>query len=94
VVVTQRQCRITVPGLSIKRDFTAARQRLLDDFPNVHEVVATTAPATLLVLYSGSEDPAAWLDALLDSVATRQVTATGRLLRERGVSVGGDDSAA
>jgi len=47
---------ITIPGLSVKRDFTAARQCLLADFPNVHEVIATTAAATLLVLYSGPED--------------------------------------
>jgi hypothetical protein len=42
----QRLCRITVPGLSIESDFTAARERILSDFPNVHEVVATTAPGT------------------------------------------------
>lgn len=90
----QRYCRITAPGLSVKRDFTAARERLLADFPNVHDVVATTAPATLVVLYSGPADVDAWLDALLDSVATRQVTATSRLLCRRGGSSGGDDSAA
>jgi hypothetical protein len=89
----QRLCRITVPGLSVKRDFTAARLRLLDDFPNIHEVIATTAPSTLLVLSSGPEDVDAWLDAL-DSAATRRVTATGRLLSRRSGSSGGDDSAA
>jgi hypothetical protein len=90
----QRHYRITVPGLSVKRDLTAVRERLLADFPNVHEVVATTAPATLLVLYSGPENVDAWLDALLDSVATRRVTATGRLGCWQGGSLGGDDSAA
>ncbi|MCW3027611.1 MAG: hypothetical protein JWN81_822 [Solirubrobacterales bacterium] len=65
-----RICRITVPGLSIRRDFEAARLRLLEDFPNVQEVVATTAPATLLVLYSGADEVDGWLDSLLDSVAT------------------------
>jgi hypothetical protein len=94
MTVMQRHCRIAVPGLSIKRDFTAARERLLADFPNIHEVVATTAAATLLVLYSGPEDVDAWLDALLDSVATREVTATSRLLCWHGGSLGGDDSAA
>jgi hypothetical protein len=67
-----RLCRITVPGLSIRRDFEAARLRLLDDFPNVQEVVATTAPATLLVVYSGADELDAWLDALVDSVMSGQ----------------------
>jgi hypothetical protein len=89
-----RLCRITVPGLSIKLDFTAVRQRLLSDFPNVHEVVATTAPATLLVVYSGPDDADAWCNALLDSIATRQVRATRKLLRWRDGRLGGDDSAA
>jgi hypothetical protein len=62
---TQRLCRITVPGLSIKRDFTAARRRLLADFSDIDEVVATTAPGTLLVASSGPEDVDAWLDVLL-----------------------------
>jgi hypothetical protein len=89
-----RLCRITVPGLSIKSDFTAVRQRLLRDFPNVHEVVATTAPATLLVVYSGPDDADAWCNALLDSIATRQKSATRRLLRWRSGRLGGGDSAA
>jgi hypothetical protein len=90
----QRLCRISVPELSIKSDFTLARQRLLTGFPNVHEVVATTAPGTLLVLYSGPDEADAWYNALLDSIATSQVRATGRLLRWRGGRLGGGDSAA
>ena len=88
-----RLCRITVPGLSIKSDFTDVRQRLLRDFPNVHEVVATTAPATLLVVYSGPDDADAWCNALLDSIAT-QKSATRRLLLWRSGRLGGGDSAA
>ena len=88
----QRHCRITVPGLSVEH-FSAARRRLLADFPGVHEVVATTAPATVLVLYSGSEDADAWRVALLESVVTR-VQSTRRPLSWRGQSMGGDDSAA
>jgi hypothetical protein len=87
----QRLCRITVPGLSVKRDFSAARRRLLAHFPNVDEVVATTAPGTLVVLCSGAEDIDAWLDALLDAVATRQVKATGKLPSWGGRSSEGHD---
>jgi hypothetical protein len=79
----QRLCRITVPGLSIESDFAAARERLLADFPNVHEVIATTAPATLLVLYSGPPEADAWVDALLDSTQTGEVKANRRLLNWR-----------
>jgi hypothetical protein len=88
-----QHCRITVPGLSVK-DFSASRRRLRGDFREIHDVVATTAPATLLVLYSGPEHVDAWLDALLDLVSTRRVTAGGRLLSRRAECLGGDDSAA
>jgi hypothetical protein len=79
----QRLCRITVPGLSIESDFAAARERLLADFPNVHEVIATTAPATLLVLYSGAPEADAWVGALLDSTQTGEVKANRRRLKWR-----------
>jgi hypothetical protein len=89
----QKLCRITVPGLSVKRDFTAARRRLLGEFPDIQEVVATTAPGTLLVLSCDSEDVDAWLDTL-HSLATRDVRKAGRLRRWRGGGLTGDDSAA
>jgi hypothetical protein len=84
---------ITVPGLSIKRDFTAARRRLLVEFPDIQEVIATTAPGTLLVLSCGPEDVDAWLDTL-DSLATRELRKTGGLRRWQGGGLTGDDSAA
>jgi hypothetical protein len=90
----QRLCRLTVPGLSIKSDFTAAHRTLLADFPNVHEVVATTAPGTLLVLYSGPDEANAWCNALLSLIATRQERATRRRLLWRGGRLGGGDAAA
>jgi hypothetical protein len=89
----QKLCRITVPGLSVERDFTAARRRLLGEFPDIQEVIATTAPGTLLVLCAGSEDVDAWLDAL-HSLAACEVPKTGRLRRWRGGGLTGDDSAA
>jgi hypothetical protein len=90
----ERICRITIPGLSVGRDFEAARRRLLADFPGVHEVVATTAPSTLLVLYSGPGEADAWLDALLDSLPPREVRETSRLRGWRDGRRRGDDSAA
>lgn len=90
----QRISRITLPALSIKRDFEAARRRLLADFPAVHDVLATTAPATLLVLYSGPAEVDAWLAALLDPVATRSATATSECPSWCGGSRAGHDPAA
>jgi hypothetical protein len=89
-----RLCRITVPGLSIESDFAAARERLLAEFPNVHEVIATTAPATLLVLYSGCAEADAWVDALLDSIQTGQVKADRRLSNWRNGNGNGNGSPA
>jgi hypothetical protein len=79
----QRLCRITVPGLSIESDFAAARERLLAEFPKVHEVIATTAPATLLILYSGRAEADAWVDTLLDAAQTGELEANRRLLNRR-----------
>jgi hypothetical protein len=90
----QRLCRITVPGLSVARDFTAARRRLLLDFPDIQEVVATTTPGTLVVVCSGSEDVDAWLDALLDSVAAGDAHAQATGPCTGGGGAGGDGSAA
>jgi hypothetical protein len=64
----------------VKWDFAAARARLLNDFPDVQEVVATTAPSTLLVLYRGDDQVDAWLDALLDTIAARRPRPIRRLL--------------
>jgi hypothetical protein len=90
----QKLCRITVPALSIESDFTAARERLLGDFPNVHEVIATTAPGTLLVLYSGSHEADAWYEALLDSVAAAPLSTRWRLPAWRRAGLAGSDDAA
>jgi hypothetical protein len=82
---TQTLCRITVPGLSIKRDFTAARRRLLAQFPEIDEVVATTAPGTLLVASSRPQDVDAWLDVLLRGEMSSQARAVaGGLGRDSG----------
>jgi hypothetical protein len=70
----QRLCRITVPGLSMKQDFKAARGRLMRDFPTIEEVIATTAPGTVLILASDPIDVRGWQDALL-SVSSAEARA-------------------
>jgi hypothetical protein len=70
----QKHYQITIPGLSIKGDFPAARRRLIADFPRVLEVLPTTIPATVLVAYHGEDEIDAWLQALSDSVAVRRMS--------------------
>jgi hypothetical protein len=90
----QRLCRITLPGLSISSDFTVARQRLLAEFPEIHEVVATTAPATLLLVYSGPPQADAWYDMLASSIAAGGATARRKASHRPRLTLGGSDFAA
>jgi hypothetical protein len=69
----QKLYQITIPGLSMKDDFPAARRRLLTDFPRVVEVLAMTTPSTVLVAYLGEDEVDAWLDAVSGSVAPRRM---------------------
>jgi hypothetical protein len=69
----QKRYQITIPGLSMKQDFPAARLRLLADFPRVVEVLAMITPATVLVAYIGEDEVDAWLDAISGSVAPRRI---------------------
>jgi hypothetical protein len=64
---------ITIPGLSMKADLPAVRQRLLADFPQVLEVLAMTTPVTVLVAYTGEDEVDAWCEALSDAVVTRRI---------------------
>jgi hypothetical protein len=68
----QKLYEITIPGLSMTAEFPAVHHRLLADFPSVIDVLATTTPATVLVVYTGEPEVACWLDALSDSVAIRR----------------------
>jgi hypothetical protein len=92
----QRLCRLTVPGLSISRDFTAARGRLMAEFPNIEQVVATTAPETLVVLFCGAEDFDGWVTALLgpNPKPRQQRRQASKLLSLRRRRLPGDDFAA
>ena len=69
---------LTVPGLQVKSDWAAVHDRLLDDFPQVTDVLATTMTATLLVGYDGEADVDAWLDGVGEAILTHRVRAGGR----------------
>jgi hypothetical protein len=84
----QRVCRITVSGLSIKQDFKAARRRLMDEFPTIEEVIATTAPGTVLILASDPVEVDGWCEAL-HTVSTAEARAGRFRLPPRARQQGG-----
>jgi hypothetical protein len=69
---------ITVPGLNVKLDWAAVHDRLLDDFPQVIDVLATTIAATLLIVYEGDADIDGWLAGVSDGILSRRISAAGR----------------
>jgi hypothetical protein len=73
-VARHKLYEITIPGLSVAAELPAIRHRLLADFPGVLEVLATTTPATVLIVYCGVAKLDPWLDALSDSVVRRQTS--------------------
>jgi hypothetical protein len=65
---------ITIPGFSVSSDLPSVRRRLRADYPRVLDVLGTTRPATLLIVYSGEDEIDAWLKALDHSVPTRDLS--------------------
>jgi hypothetical protein len=66
-----RLFQITVAGLSVKRDAHVVRSRLLAEFAGVDDVLATTMPATFLVVYTGEDQIDEWFAALVDASERR-----------------------
>ena len=66
-----RLFQITVPGLSVKTDANVVRSRLLADFAGVDDVLATTMPATFLIVYTGEDQIDEWFAALADAAHRR-----------------------
>ena len=56
-----RVCLLTVPGLDVRSDWRRVHDRMVDEFPAVSDVLATTMPETLLVVHDGAPDDA-WID--------------------------------
>jgi hypothetical protein len=59
---------ITVPGLEVKSDWRAVHDRLLDDFPEVTDVLATTTPATILIAYKRRADVDGWFESISETI--------------------------
>ncbi len=66
---------LTVPGLEVTTDWASVHDRLLDDFPDVIDVLATTMPATLLIAYAGEANVDAWLEEISDGIRSRRARA-------------------
>lgn len=67
-------CLITVPGLEVSSDWRLVHDRLLDEFPEVTDVLATTMKETILVVYEHAAPGAAgrWLDTVSETILNRR----------------------
>lgn len=68
----RRLYMITLPGLAVTADWRVVHDRLLDEFPNVHDVLPTTAPETVLIVYRGRADIDEWLETMSEVVLRRR----------------------
>lgn len=66
---------LTVPGLKVASDWGAVHDRLLDDFPGITDVLATTMTATLLIVHEGDGDVDAWIEGISDGILSRRLSA-------------------
>jgi hypothetical protein len=64
---------ITVPGLEVKPDWLPVHDVLLDEFPKITDVLPTTIPETLLIVYRGRADIDAWLGGVNEAVLGRRM---------------------
>ena len=71
---------LTLPGLDVKSDWRAVHDRLLDDFDEIEDVLATTMAGTLLILYRGAPDVDGWLDGVSEAVLSRRLSVARRRL--------------
>jgi hypothetical protein len=65
----------TVPGLDVASDWLNVHDRLLDDFPEVIDVLATTMPETLLIVYQGELNIDDWLAGMSAGILGRRALA-------------------
>jgi hypothetical protein len=79
----QRLYQVTVAGLEVRSDWRVVHDRLLDEFAEVTDVLATTMNGTILIVYVGSANADAWLQTVSRTVLhlrQRRGGASGRRL--------------
>jgi hypothetical protein len=66
-------CLITVPGLDVRTEWRILHDRLLDEFPQVSDVLATTMQETILIVYDEATgaDSSRWLDTVSETLRWR-----------------------
>jgi hypothetical protein len=69
---------ITVPGLDVKSHWAVVHDRLLDAFGHVSDVLPTTMPSTLLIVYQGVPDADAWLRLVSETLLSRRLQTGAR----------------
>ena len=74
---------VTVPGLDVKSDWRQVHDCLLSEFPDITDVLATTIPQTVLIVYEGRADIDAWLEAVTETTLLRRITDRARRRTER-----------
>jgi hypothetical protein len=68
---------LTLPGLDVGSDWRSARDRLLDDFPEIDDVLPTTMIATLVIIYRGAEQVDGWLYSIDEALLSRRLGRVG-----------------
>ena len=66
---------LTMPGLRVAPDWAAVHDRLLDDFPGITDVLATTMAAPLLIVYESDANVDAWLEGISNGIVSRRLSA-------------------
>lgn len=65
---------ITLPGLDVPSGWRAVHDWLLDVFPEIDDVLPTTTPATVLIVFRGSAQADGWLQSIDEAIRGRGVT--------------------
>ena len=70
---------LTLPGLHVRSDWRAVHDRLLDDFPEIDDVLPTTTTATILIVYEGFAQIDGWLEAIDEAILNRRLRSAGHI---------------
>ena len=93
--MTPKLYLITVPGLEITSDWRVVHDRLLDEFPEVTDVLATTMKGTILILYGEPARADAWLETVSETILNfRQVGRARQRVAPAGDRLPADDNRA
>ena len=70
---------LTLPGLDVRSDWRVVHDRLLDDFPAIDDVLATTITATILIVYEGAAQIGGWLASIDEAILSRRLRCGGHI---------------